>query len=688
MVRSMKHRLRLSACAALVGSLLVAGCGGGGGALPNAPAAPKPAASGTADVALVVPNAAPRSPGARRRPAFVSPATLGATIAVGGSVTVVDLSPTSGACSTQGSSRVCSVNVTVNYGTVTFTVTTYDAAPQGNAIPSSAHVLGTGSVTQTIVQGGGPVSIAIDAVVNGFGALPALVSLPADGAQHTYGFALAPTDFGNAAIVNGQRDPYANPIAVTLTESGGSGHAHLVFDGVASGASATLHSAQDTIALSYDGAGAPGYAIAVAFAATGVTPVSITIAPLFVTSASPAFANGTLTLSGANSNVTFTISQANATGAYTTQALQCTNVASVTQPATSNGVTSFVATGGTTASTSGCTIAVSDGASSIAIPVVNVVAATATPSPTPSPTPTPVAIGASVFSASGTQMTTFPLAIGAGIQNVAPTTTLSLAQCCTGLQIPAYDATTGYLWVPDNQHAVVDALLPGTNGSGVVPVKQASTSYPASAVAVDASGNLYLTTSTFGSASIAIVPHGGTSIGATITGSNTGLTTPRGIAVDANGYIYVADQNNGYVSVFAPVAANAGTLNAAPVRSFNTFSGTSNPASVYGLALDAQGRIWIADPQNKEVKLYPAGTSNTASSSVLLTIAGGGVVYLPYSVAVDANGNLWIGDTGQIEEITAASISAGFSLGFIQNYDAQIIGGTTTLIGSQMITTH
>ncbi|MBV8594458.1 MAG: hypothetical protein JOZ27_09185 [Caulobacteraceae bacterium] len=79
-----------------------------------------------------------------------------------------------------------------------------------------------------------------------------------------------------------------------------------------------------------------------------------------------------------------------------------------------------------------------------------------------------------------------------------------------------------------------------------------------------------------------------------IAGSNTGLSTPYGIALDRSGRIYVANIG-GSVTVFAAGA----TGNAAPAQ---TITGSNTGLDLpTGIALDAAGRIYVASSHYPDV---------------------------------------------------------------------------------------
>ncbi len=401
-------RARLIAIAFACSALVVA-CGGGGGGggtvLPTTNPAPtstigSPGSTQAVKFMLTIPLSGSTSSSRHRN--FVSSATDGALIAVSGpgganASAAVDLSSSSNACTTSGGTRTCTVTITVPLGNDTFTITTYNASPVNGAFPSGAQELGVGSASADITASTSSVDISISGLIANLGSLPAFSSLPADGATHQVPIILAPTDFGNQPIVAGTSDPYANPITVTLTESGGSGHAHLVFDGApAPGTSVTLKYSTDTVTLQYDGGGAPGYSMSIAASASGVATTTAVIGPLYVAGSS--LSANVLTLTAPGTPVTITITEAGAPGSrqYSAGASSaCTNVATATSVSGVGPSATFTVTGGTMPSQDVCTILVSDGSVYLNLAVTNepngvTPSPTPTPTATPTPTPTPV----------------------------------------------------------------------------------------------------------------------------------------------------------------------------------------------------------------------------------------------------------------------------------------------------------
>ncbi len=113
---------------------------------------------------------------------------------------------------------------------------------------------------------------------------------------------------------------------------------------------------------------------------------------------------------------------------------------------------------------------------------------------------------------------------------------------------------------------------------------------------------------------------------ALVTLDASGLRGPDGVAVDANGNVYIADNNNNAIDRWDPT-----TQQVTPLVS----SGLSLPG---GLAVDAAGNVYIADGGDNTVKEWVAATQQ------LITLVSTGLSG-PYAVAVDGAGNVYIADT-------------------------------------------
>ncbi len=127
----------------------------------------------------------------------------------------------------------------------------------------------------------------------------------------------------------------------------------------------------------------------------------------------------------------------------------------------------------------------------------------------------------------------------------------------------------------------------------------------------------------------------------------------QGVAVDANGNLYLSDTGHNCVRKVNPggiITTIAGTGTAG-------FSGDGGPAGAaqlnlpYGLAVDAAGNLYIADLGNNRVRrVSPDGTIATIAGTGVEGYSGDGgqadaaQLYTPRDVAVDAAANLYIAE--------------------------------------------
>ncbi len=194
-------------------------------------------------------------------------------------------------------------------------------------------------------------------------------------------------------------------------------------------------------------------------------------------------------------------------------------------------------------------------------------------------------------------------------------------------------------------------------------IADAARFYAPSGVALDASGTIYVADT--GNHRIRkVTPEGMVS---TLAGSTEGFADgagaaarfshPRGLAVDASGNVFVADRNNhlirkvtsdGMVTTFAGSTAGMGDGPAAEAR----FSWPS------GVAFDASGDLFVADDGNHAIRrVSPDGMVSTVAGSTMGDADGSGWAASfrgPTGVAVDANGDLVVADTrnSRIRKVT------------------------------------
>ena len=185
----------------------------------------------------------------------------------------------------------------------------------------------------------------------------------------------------------------------------------------------------------------------------------------------------------------------------------------------------------------------------------------------------------------------------------------------------------------------------------------------ASSIAVDSSGNIYVANDfPFGVGSIDIYPAGSYATGppiATIAGDNTELSDPFAVALDSSGNIYVLNQSDdgradNAITVY-PAGSNGDVT---PSATFNIDpTGESFPS---GMAADAAGALYIANqgglscgrrschhsPDN--VAVYGAGSNGTPAP--IAVISGPDTkLASPSAIAVDHGGEIYVTNEGPIE---------------------------------------
>ncbi len=216
--------------------------------------------------------------------------------------------------------------------------------------------------------------------------------------------------------------------------------------------------------------------------------------------------------------------------------------------------------------------------------------------------------------------------------NAAPIATIAGSN--TGLHdaeggIPV-DAA-GRLYVPNigstDSGDTITVYASGAGGNVTPTATIAGTNTGLSApfgVALDAAGQVYVANAgRSGNGSITVYTPGATgnvTPTATIAGGNTGLTSPLSIALDAAGQLYVMNvtivSNVAYYKV--TVYAAGATGNIAPIRLIG--GGNTGLSSPLGMAVDAVGRLYVANQGNSSITVYaPDATGNAAP---MATIAG------------------------------------------------------------------
>jgi sugar lactone lactonase YvrE len=176
-------------------------------------------------------------------------------------------------------------------------------------------------------------------------------------------------------------------------------------------------------------------------------------------------------------------------------------------------------------------------------------------------------------------------------------------------------------------------------------------------VAIDASGNIYVADGGDGNRIRRIAPDGAVT---TVAGGEEGyadgpgrqarFNTPSGLAIDLHGNLYVADTGNHAIRKIAP-DGTVSTLAGSGVA--GTADGPGKAAQFngpVGLAVDADGTVYVADTYNDTIRrIAPDGTVATWAGSGMPGDADGPASMAsfdtPCALAVDTDGALLVADT-------------------------------------------
>jgi DNA-binding beta-propeller fold protein YncE len=160
------------------------------------------------------------------------------------------------------------------------------------------------------------------------------------------------------------------------------------------------------------------------------------------------------------------------------------------------------------------------------------------------------------------------------------------------------------------------------------------------ALAFDAAGNFYVSDISTTPQTVLEFDRDGNLV--RTLGESAGMSFPNGIAVDAAGNVYVTDSNNGRLLVFDA----AGTVVAQVGRGV----GDGNLGLPRGVAVSGDGRVYVADATGQGVFVYSTLKEGERRLEYLGYFGGQGIedgsFQFPNGLALDARGRIYVADSG------------------------------------------
>jgi sugar lactone lactonase YvrE len=154
-------------------------------------------------------------------------------------------------------------------------------------------------------------------------------------------------------------------------------------------------------------------------------------------------------------------------------------------------------------------------------------------------------------------------------------------------------------------------------------------------------GDEYDTQSSDGTAYVYAFTSSGATIASWYGYGSTQFFAPDGIAVDAQGNVYVADAGNGLLEEFGPTGT--------PETTWSSYNGTAFTAPE-ALAFDASGNLYVGDygPYTSPVEVVYEFSGNNSTGPTKTGVNQWAMVpnCLMSGIGVDGSGNLYVADYG------------------------------------------
>jgi DNA-binding beta-propeller fold protein YncE len=195
-------------------------------------------------------------------------------------------------------------------------------------------------------------------------------------------------------------------------------------------------------------------------------------------------------------------------------------------------------------------------------------------------------------------------------------------------EVYASDRLAGQIYVYDADGSYARRFDPGPELAGWQPL----------ALAFDADGNLYVTDVAGLFHSVKQFSPDGRLL--RTFGAPGVLNFPNGVAVDAAGYVYVSDTNDGRLIVFDAVGRQTGVISRGP-----TDEELGLPV---GVAIDESDRVFVVDSVAHSIQIYRVMVPGDRSPQYLTTFGvegtSDGAFEFPNGIAVDGRGRVFVAD--------------------------------------------
>jgi sugar lactone lactonase YvrE len=280
-------------------------------------------------------------------------------------------------------------------------------------------------------------------------------------------------------------------------------------------------------------------------------------------------------------------------------------------------------------------------------------------------------VGTSNFAGSGTATYLDGIGINAGFNNSYGLLTMDSAN-------NMYVADAANNRIRKITSAGVVTTLAGNGATGCIDATGTNAVfYTPRGVAIDSSGNLYITDmynhrirKITSDGVVTTIAGSGAAISSDGIGTNASFCYPYGIVLDSNSNIYVTDYNGQRIrkitstGVVTTIAGSTATY----IDATGTNAGFNGPR---GLTIDSAGNLYVIDQGNQRIRkitsagvvtTFAGGSSGTTGTFVdgLGTNAG---FNSPYGMTIDSLGNLYVADTTnfRIRKITPSQVVSSIS---------------------------